>query len=222
MGHIVSCWPWIEPMDAKLREEIAKVVDELSPAASIRLLDDADRLWTRIGRLIGRGLVDPQVDAEALELACLALQLPMIKSLSPQVARLGQMNLRDRAEQSIEIMISLLGSLLPEAVLDRASRLLHELPQKSPMLDEARLLADAVNLDDFGLSGLLLATLAQSRAGQGLAQVIEGFQKRRQYGYWEARLKEGFHFEPVCQMARQRLVEAYKFIDNLQKELGEA
>ncbi|HEY8666868.1 MAG TPA: hypothetical protein VIL86_09395, partial [Tepidisphaeraceae bacterium] len=95
-----------------------------------------------------------------------------------------------------------------ETLLDRTIRLVHELPQRAPMLDEARLLADAVNLDDFGMIGLILQTIHLTRQGDGLAQVAEGCEKREQYGYWEARIKDGFHFEPVRELARKRIENA--------------
>src|SRR5688572_25542653 len=88
--------------------------------------------------------------------------------------RLGRTSLRDRTEQSAELLVSLLGDEIDESLLDRATRLLHETPQRSPMLDEARLLADAVNLDDFGASGLVQQMVHLTRQGEGLAQLIEG------------------------------------------------
>ena len=46
-------------------------------------------------------------------------------------------------------------------MIEQVTRILHELPQKVPKLNEARLLADAVNLDDFGITGLLLQAIQQ-------------------------------------------------------------
>jgi hypothetical protein len=88
-------------------------------------------------------------------------------------------------------------------------------------MDEARLLADAVNLDDFGISGLIMQAMQLSRLNAGVEQVADGFQKRRDYGYWEARLKDGFHFEPVRKLARERLKRATHMVDLLLAELKE-
>ena len=99
--------------------------------------------------------------------------------------------LRDRAEQSAELLVGLLGDEIDERLLDGATRLLHEMPQRSPMLDEAKLLADAVNLDDFGASGLVQQMGQLTRQGEGLKQLIEGCAAREKYGYWDARLKDG-------------------------------
>jgi hypothetical protein len=51
-------------------------------------------------------------------------------------------------------------------------------------------------------------------------QVAEGNQKREQYGYWDARLKDGFHFEQVRRLARQRLENMRKAAKLLDDELG--
>ena len=89
------------------------------------------------------------------------------------------------------------------------------------MLDEAKVLADAVNLDDFGITGLIIQAVQLSRQGDGLMQVADGAEKREQYGYWDARLKDGFHFEPVRQMARRRLENTRAAAKLLAMEMAE-
>jgi DNA-binding FadR family transcriptional regulator len=39
-------------------------------------------------------------------------------------------------------------------------------------------------------------------------QLLESYEKRDAYGYWDARLKEGFHFDIVRAMAKRRLEQA--------------
>jgi hypothetical protein len=210
-------------MNAKLRGTLRRaltVVDE-HDSQGARLLDDGRRLWNRVSRFLEMGLIGPGADVEALELACYALQLPLRQSKQPTTGRLGRTNLRDRAEQSAELLVGLLGELAEESLLDRATRMLHESPQRSPVLDEAKLLADAVNLEDFGVTGLFLQAVQISRQGDGLLQVADGCEKREQYGYWEARLKDGFHFEPVRQIATQRLAGSRQVAALLLSELAE-
>jgi hypothetical protein len=95
------------------------------------------------------------------------------------------------------------------------------MPHKSPVPEEARLLADAINLDEFGLVGLFTQMIQLSRQGDGINQLAEGCEKRDQYGYWDARLKEGFHFEPIRQLARRRVNNARQAARMLQDELNE-
>jgi hypothetical protein len=108
-----------------------------------------------------------------------------------------------------------------EGLLDRATRLLHEMPHRSPVPEEAKLLADAVNLEDFGVIGLAVQMTQLTRQGDGVVQLAEGSEKREQYGYWEARLKDGFHFPSVRQIAARRLEHARQMAAMLAEELKE-
>jgi hypothetical protein len=186
-----------------------------------RLLDDGSRLWRRLKGFLAAGLIDPAVDYDPLELACYALQLPHRFRKDLPKGTLGQMGLKERAHQAGELLVTHLVGEVDVDVLDRTIRLLQELPQRAPMLDDARLLADAVNLDDFGVTGLLVQAIQLGRRGDGVAQVAEGCEKREQYGYWDVRLRDGFHFEPVRAIARRRLEHARAACRMLGDELNE-
>jgi hypothetical protein len=68
--------------------------------------------------------------------------------------------------------------------------------------------------------GFITRAIQLGRQGDGVEQLAEGNDKREQYGYWDARLKDGFHFEPVRKLARQRLENARRAAKLLQDELG--
>lgn len=197
-------------LDAKVTQRMERALNEVDDRGMTgpRLVDDARRLWRRMQQFMALGLIPSVSETTAMELALYALQLPFRQSSAPASGKLGQSNLKERAEQAAEMLVGLLGGEVDERMLDQTTRLLHELPHRSPMLDEAKLLADAVNLDDFGVTGLLLQAIQLARQGGGLHQWIEGAEKREQYGYWDARLKDGFHFEPVRRLAQQRLDNA--------------
>ncbi|MDB5303718.1 MAG: hypothetical protein JWM97_1267 [Phycisphaerales bacterium] len=211
------------PLDGKLIKRLNKslgVVDDHGTAGP-RLLDDSRRLWDRVRRFIAMKLVDAEgLDLEALELACYALQLPQRRPKA-LTGKPGRSTLRERAEEAAELLISIAGGEASEDLLDRTARVLHEMPHRSPMLDEAKIMADALNLDDFGVTGLIHMAILTGRQGGGVAQVADGSEKREQYGYWDARLKDGFHFEPVRQIARRRLEHARHLADLLSAELRE-
>jgi hypothetical protein len=212
------------PLDARLRQRLEQalgVVDDHGTQGP-RLLDDALRLWQRVERLVAMGLVPAEgLDLEALELACYSLQLPLRGSRTLPTGRPQRSTLRERAEESAELLVGVAGADADELLLDRAARLLHEMPHRSPMVDEARLLADAVNLDDFGVVGVALQIVQLARQGEGVNQLAEGCEARELYGYWDARLKDGFHFEAVRQIAQQRLENARLACSLLIKELRE-
>ena len=214
----------IMSLDVKLRrrlEQVLTVVDERDgrEQRGPRLLDDAQRLWRRVRHFVDEGLVTAGPDLEALELACLALQLPA-RMARPVVGNKPlRVSLRDRAEQSAELLAEVANGFIDESLLDRTIRLLQETPQNPPVLEDAKLLADAVNLDDFGVIGFVNQALQLARQGEGMTQLADGLNKREQYGYWEARLKDGFHFEPVRQIARKRLEHLRRLAETLHHEM---
>jgi hypothetical protein len=212
------------PLDAKLRQRLEQalgVVDDHGTAGP-RLIDDALRLWRRVERFIAMGLVPAEgLDLDALELACLSLQLPQRGGHTLPTGKLQRSTLRERAEEAAELLLGVAGGEVDELLLDRSIRLLHEMPHRSPMLDEAKLLADAVNLDDFGALGVMLQVIQLARQGEGPVQLAEGCEARELYGYWEARLKDGFHFEPVRQIAVRRLENTRAVCALLSAELRE-
>jgi hypothetical protein len=208
-------------VDAKLREYVEQALSVVDDQGTVgpRLLDDAGRLWRRIERFIAMGLVHEGVDREALELACYAMQLPSRRGKAVTPGRPTRSTLRDRAEEAAELLVGLAGPDVDESLLDRATRVLQEMPHRSPMLDEAKLLADAVNIDDLGVIGVVLQAIQLARQGEGVTQLAAGCDKREQYGYWEARLKDGFHFEAVRQIAVRRLANTRQMCNLLTDEL---
>jgi hypothetical protein len=185
-----------------------------------RLIDDAERLWRSVQTLLKLSLIAPESDAEGLELACYALQLPMRSSANLPAGKLGRTNLRDRTEQAAELLVGAVGQDASEELIDRATNILLAVPHRIPEHEESRLLADALNLDDFGVIGFVTRAMQLGRQGDGVTQVAQAGQKRDTYGYWEARLKDGFHFEPVRRLARQRLENLRKIAKLLDDELA--
>jgi hypothetical protein len=208
-------------VETKLRQRLVRalaMVDEHGTTGS-RLIDDADRLWRRVQALLQLGLIPNGSDADALELASYALQLPMRSSKNLPAGRLGRTNLRDRTEQAAELLISAVGNEASEDLIDRCTNILLAMPHRRPESEESKLLADALNLDDFGVTGFVNRSIQLGRQGDGVNQVAEGNDKRDQYGYWEARLKD-IHFEPVRKLARERLNDARQVAKLLADELG--
>jgi hypothetical protein len=116
--------------------------------------------------------------------------------------------------------VGAVGQEASEELVDRVTNILLATAHRKPDSEEAKLLADALNLDDFGLIGLFARAIQLGRQGDGVNQLAEANDKRDQYGYWEARLKEGFHFDAVRKLARQRLESARQVGKLLADELG--
>lgn len=206
-------------LDGKLRQRLERALNTVDDQGTVgpRLLENARRLWARLVHFQSAGLVPGGLDQESLELCAYAIQLPLRQARG----RAGRSNLRDRAEEAAEMLLAMASADADERLLDRGTRVLYEMPHRAPMLDEARVLADAVNLDDFGLTGLVSLCMQTGHGGEGIAQLSEGLEKREQYGYWDVRLKEGFHFEAVRQIARRRLESSRQVARMLKAELGD-
>jgi len=187
-----------------------------------RLVDDARRLLalTRAIAPLSPASVLSTTDHDAIAVVCYAVQLPFCTPGPATIGKLGVTPLRERCEQSARLLVEQLGETIDESLLDRAVRVLLEIPEKSPVQDEARLLADAINLEDFGVSGVLIQAARLATIGRGIRLVLEAFDQRERYGYWDARLHDGFHFESSRQLARQRLTAARQTVAALKQELA--
>ena len=212
------------PFDAKLESFIHRhlsAVDD-NGTRGLRLLDDARRLWSRAQRLLAIPLLQGDVDYDAIYLACYALQLPLRHAKhNASHTRTGQLSLRDRSEQAAELIISLLADRADASLVERCAKILRELPQRNPASSESKLLADAFNLDDFGLTGLVLCAMHLARQHSSVTQLIESYGKRKEYGYWDARLKDGFHFPQVREIALARLKSVDRALHLLTSEISD-
>jgi hypothetical protein len=82
-------------------------------------------------------------------------------------------------------------------------------------------LADAINIEDFGISGICRAAALLLRPGEPVTLLTDAYDKREQYGYWEARLKDSFHFNSTRTIAAKRLRGARTYMQTLLAELQE-
>ena len=102
--------------------------------------------------------------------------------------------------------------------LDRICRILTESENRLTRLPEARILSDARCLDDIGALGILQDVRRCVLAGKGVSSLLEGWKRKIEYRYWDARLKEGFHFPSVRQIAQRRFAAMEQCIRQLESE----
>lgn len=202
------------PLDAQVRRLIR---DALRPPAA---LGEAQLLWRRVLKLCALNLVTEPIDREALELACYALHLSSADGGFPDATD-PTPRLRDQLEQAALALVETLAGHAEPALLDRTARLLHETVHREPLVEEAKLLGDALRLGDFGMIGLIAQA---SRPGQNVPiahELVERWNSRQAYGYWRARLNADFHFPAVRAMARRRYEHARRAVLMLEEELNE-
>jgi hypothetical protein len=174
----------------------------------------APKLPSNLPLLLGLELV-VSPNAAALELAVEAIQ----NSVSRRTEKSQRASWRQNSMPAIRSLNKLFSSSDSD-LLEDARNILQEASKSPPSTDDARLLADALNLDDFGIHGLLQQALRMGATGATLQELLESFKRQEQYGYWEARLKEDFHFEPVRRLAAQRLAHLRKVTAMLKEEMN--
>lgn len=121
-------------------------------------------------------------------------------------------------DDAAELATDQLQSILPPADIDLTVRILHEHRTKAPNLPEAKLLADAVSLEEMGLVGLWNQTRNCHLAGKSLDHLLKLWRTQKEYGYWEARLRDGFHFAVAREAAALRLKRMEPIFEAMQHE----
>ena len=123
---------------------------------------------------------------------------------------------------AMELAADQLPALLDADDVELVLRILREYRQRSTALLEAQLLADAIGLEDVGLVGLWNQMRTFHAAGRTLEQVIRLWKTQHEYGYWETRLRDDFHFPATQRIARKRLDSlAPVYAELTRQQLGE-
>ncbi len=121
-------------------------------------------------------------------------------------------------DDAAELATDQLQSFLSAADIDLTLRILREHRLKETKLAEAQLLSDAISLEDVGLVGLWNQTRHFHALGRTLEQLIKLWKTQQEYGYWESRLRDGFHFEPARKVAAARLAEMEPIFNQLARQ----
>lgn len=202
------------PLDLMLRKRVAALLrNDAEGVPTHRLADDAGRLFARVKLLIARGVVPAETALEPLELACHAMQLPARGA--------GRSGPRQQAAEAAELLTSLVGEMVEVVLLEETVRLIEDAAARVPETEPAKLLADAINLGDFSLDGLIAQAMLAGERRQGAAGFLAAYSKRDAYGYWDARLKDGFHFEAVRALAAERLARVQELVRQARLEAGD-
>lgn len=111
-----------------------------------------------------------------------------------------------------------LADLLKPRTLAAAGMLIRQLNDRHVRSLETRLLSDADNLDDIGTLALCAMIRRSTFEGKGLSHLIQTWQRRREFHFWEARIKKSFRLEAVQQIAFQRLTRLDDFMESLARQ----
>ncbi|MCI0498556.1 MAG: hypothetical protein L0Y36_02595 [Planctomycetales bacterium] len=131
---------------------------------------------------------------------------------------LADISLADLCDFSTQVVSDRLAGSLAGPRIDKINRIIVESSNRQTAMTEAMILSDARNLEDMGAVGLFHELRRYVIHGKGISEILESWKRKIDYGYWQARLKESFRFEPVCRLAEQRLSAAVHFMNQLAME----
>lgn len=126
------------------------------------------------------------------------------------------------SESGCELAASLLESSLAGHVaaeaLERAARAIRALSEREPNLIEAKIILEARHLEEFGLLMLWPSIRRGLLDGKGVQPVIDAWRRKKEYHFWTARLKDSFRFQPVRELAEQRLKKLEAVMQDIEAE----
>lgn len=111
------------------------------------------------------------------------------------------------------------GPLLPGPTVRLASDAIRQCNNRETELLEARILGEAEALDEVGTVYLLRQFRQYQAEGRPLQQLIDSWQRQKEYRYWDLRLSDGFRWDLTRALARQRLEAVDAFIAALGRDL---
>ena len=183
---------------------------------SVRVMQVAERLSHC------REVKDWRVDRFALQVAALFHQAATVRldeeRRTSTVYAAATMSAEDIKEYSAELAGDRLRGRVPERQLSRIQEIIRRAHDASIELAEARLLSDADSLDDIGALGVWRDMRRHILEGRGVEDSVRAWQRREEYGYWEARLREAFNLETSRRLAQRRLEAARRFKQQLAVE----
>jgi len=128
------------------------------------------------------------------------------------------MSAEDVKEYSAELAGDRLAGRVPGRQVSRIQEIIRRAHDAGTDLAEAKLLSDADSLDDIGALGVWRDLRRYILQGQAVDDTVHAWERREQYGYWEARLREAFHLATSRRLAERRLEAARRFKQQLAVE----
>lgn len=133
-------------------------------------------------------------------------------------AALSDLNVSDLRDFSTQVVSDKLTGKFSVGKIEKINKIIIESSNKLPEMPEASILSDGRNLDDMGAVGIFNEFRRYAVHGKGAGDAIDNWQRKIDYRYWEARLKESFRFESVRKVADRRFHAAEYFMEQLRVE----
>lgn len=178
----------------------------------------------RVSRLAAAIARSPELAHESIDPAALAGAAFYQDSGWVLQVRQGQIAARDlllrptsdlQRELAADWMAQRLNGILSPGSLQTAIRAVRQCNDRRTDLPEARILADAENLDDIGPQTICLLIRRLIADGRTLIDLVAAWERQQEYHYWQARIKECFHFPSSRSIADGRYEAMQQFMECL-------
>lgn len=183
---------------------------------AMRVMRVADRLATCREARAWR------VDRFALSVAALFHQAAVVRleeeRRSSTVYAAATMSAEDVKEYSAELAGDRLDGKVPARQLEAVQEIIRRTHDASIDVPEAKILSDADSLDDIGALGVWRDLRRYVLEGRAIEDAIRAWQRREQYGYWQARVRDAFNLVTARRLAESRLAGARAFMEQLARE----
>jgi len=121
-------------------------------------------------------------------------------------------------EQSARMLEAALAEILSPDARQRALRAVRSAHDRATPSVEARIVADACSLQEFGVLSLWVLIRRGMIEGKAVQAVLDGWNRKKEYRFWEARLNDSFHFDAVRELARRRLERLERLMAELKEQ----
>lgn len=119
---------------------------------------------------------------------------------------------------STQIVSDKLAGIVSGTRIDKINKIITESFDRFTDITEAMILSDGRSLEDLGAAGLLGILRRQLIDGKGVSDILESWNRKVEYGYWQARMQESFRFSAVRAVGELRFMAAEQFMNQLAAE----
>jgi len=187
------------------------------------LFDHSVRVMRVAERLSGcREVSAWRLDRFALSAAALFHQAATVRleeeRRTSTVYAAATMSAEDVKEYSAELAGDRLAGRLPQRQLEFVQEVIRHAHDAASNIPESKILSDADSLDDIGALGIWRDLRRSILEGHAVDEAVRIWQRREQYGYWEARMREALQLETSRRLAAGRLAAARAFMQQLARE----
>jgi len=163
-----------------------------------------------------------RMDRFALSVAALFHQAATVRldeeRRTSTVYAAATMTAEDVKQYSAELASDRLKGKLPPRQLELVQEIIRRTHDAGATLSEAKVLSDADSLDDIGALGVWRDLRRCILEGRGVEDAARTWQRREEYGYWQARIRDAFFLATARRMAENRLASARVFMQQLARE----